>query len=191
MLKQSFPETIEIRKFISKEAVLKTLLPLSLFQRFREYLHKSEAEQSQDVAVDLQFIKDPIGRNIISGSAEVSIELTCQRCLKGVRHELASKLTVQVLDEAKLKEETGDRELDENELDVVFSQGGDLDLLAVVEDELIVSLPIVVYHEEQDCNKAFRQLKAEADAEQNRESPFAELEVLKRQMSETKNTSED
>ena len=56
-----------------------------------------------------------------------------------------------------------------------------MDLLGLLEDELILSLPLVAYHDELNCNEALVALKASA---QNKPSPFAELETLKVQMRE-------
>jgi uncharacterized protein len=109
-----------------------------------------------------------------------SLHLSCQRCLQGVDYSLSSDFRVQVIDELKVG---GDRELAQDELEVVLGVEGKLDLFALVEDELILSLPVVVYHDEPDCNQVLVDLnsKAEQDIEAK---PFAELAELKKQLSE-------
>jgi uncharacterized protein len=62
----------------------------------------------------------------------------------------------------------------------VLVEDEQLNLLAVVEDELILSLPQVVYHDEADCNVSRDQLTSGADDEPSPAPPVSPFEVLKR-----------
>lgn len=119
---------------------------------------------------------DENGRFLIRGKLSGLVQLTCQRCLQGVAYPLVSAFEVQVLEALTA---SGDRELTEDELDVVLAPDGQLELLNLLEDELILSLPLVVYHEAQDCNETLIALKKAA---QQKPSPFAALEALKNQL---------
>tara|TARA_R110000824_G_scaffold288508_2_gene476649 strand:+ start:239987 stop:240553 length:567 start_codon:yes stop_codon:yes gene_type:complete len=173
-----FPEKIDVRKFFSRHVNFNTNLPLSAFSRLSEFIRPGAEIDSSELKVELNYIVDEEGRFLISGRMNGLVDLTCQRCLQGVEHKLSTEFKVQILDEL---EEGGDRELAEDELDVALAQEGQLDLLGLLEDELILSLPLVAYHDELNCNEALVALKASA---QNKPSPFAELETLKVQMRE-------
>ncbi|MDG2091530.1 MAG: DUF177 domain-containing protein [Gammaproteobacteria bacterium] len=179
---QQFPETVEVKKFFSRQGQLTTSLPLQKFTRLEQYLANVEADDSSEIEVDLDFIQDDEGRFILKGSMKGALLLSCQRCLQGVEYSLSSDFRVQIIDELKVG---GDTELAKDELEVVLSTEGKLNLFELVEDEVILSLPLVVYHDEPDCNQVLVDLNR--SAEQNIESkPFAELEVLKKQLSSEK-----
>lgn len=182
---QPFPETIEVRKFFSRQAHITASLPLQKFERLEQYLVKDEADDSSEIDLKLDFIQDDEGRFILVGSMKGGLLLSCQRCLRGVEFILSSDFRVQILDELKV---SGDRELAEDELEVVLSSEGELDLLALVEDEVILSLPLVIYHEQTDCNQALVDLKL-SEQQELESKPFAELEVLKSQLKLAKNKS--
>jgi uncharacterized protein len=175
---QSFPEIIDVRKFFSQEAHLKASLPLEVCKRLEPYLSKAEGFGKSKIDVNLAFIKDDQGHYILDGKIESTLFLPCQRCLRGLEHSLSSEFSVQVLDELKV---SGDRELAENELEVVLSHEGNLELLALVEDELILSLPLVIYHDKTDCNPKLVSIQ-ESGRKTLESKPFAELELLKEQL---------
>lgn len=177
---QQFPETIEVKKFFSRQAHIDATLPLSKFERLAQYLVKVDTSDSSEILIHLDFIEDDEAGFVLTGSMQGSLHLSCQRCLQGVDYSMSSDFRVQVIDELKVG---GDRELAQDELEVVLGVEGKLDLFALVEDELILSLPVVVYHDEPDCNQVLVDLnsKAEQDIEAK---PFAELAELKKQLSE-------
>jgi uncharacterized protein len=59
-----------------------------------------------------------------------------------------------------------------------------LDVLAVIEDELLLSLPLVPMHEEADCSDALNAYQHKREAEESAaeptQNPFAVLAALKR-----------
>lgn len=178
MSQQPFPEIIDVRKFFSQGVHLKASLPLLSCKRLEPYLSKAEGFAKSKIDVNLVFRKDDEGRYILDGELESTLFLPCQRCLQGIEHSLSSEFSVQVLDELKV---SGDRELAEDELEVVLSFEGKLDLLALVEDELILSLPLVIYHDKLDCNPKLVSIQQSA-GQATGSKPFAELAVLKQQL---------
>ena len=186
MSQEPFPEIIDARKFFSHGVLLKASLPLQSCKRLEPYLSDAEGFAKSKIDVNLAFNKDDKGRYILDGEIESTLFLPCQRCMQGMEHALSSEFSVQVLDELKV---SGDRELTEDELEVVLSFEGKLDLLALVEDELILSLPLVIYHDKLDCNPKL--VSIQQSARQAIESkPFAELEVLKQQLLSAKGETE-
>lgn len=111
-------------------------------------------------------------------TAQVSLPLVCQRCMGPVEMPLSVERTYRfVADEA-----TAEREDEEAEEDVLVLSP-QFDLIALIEDELLMALPLVPRHEP-DCPSSV-QLSAqdagfdEAQA-QGRPNPFAALAQLKR-----------
>jgi len=96
------------------------------------------------------------------------LHLVCQRCLGSLTHLLSIRNTLLLAhNEAELAR------LDEDEsVDVVLAEA-QMDLLALLEDEMILSLPISPRHENNGC--------AASDAGQPlKPNPFAVLASLKK-----------
>lgn len=179
------PRNIDVRRYFSQQREYRASFRLSLFPRLQALLAENEnekdSEDSRVIRVDLQFEKDPQGDCFITGDIEAKLTLICQRCLGELPHQVHAKLAVQVVE---VLQTAGDRELDADELEVVLSDHGRLDLLSLIEDEVILSLPIVSYHEAPDCSEDLQTYRETARkkplAKEN--SPFASLEGLKRQL---------
>lgn len=108
--------------------------------------------------------------------ASTSVWLSCQRCLHPMRVELSVERPIRFV-RGEDRAEALDAECDDD----VLALSASLDLLALVEDELILALPIVPRHEL--CPSAVATIVPAAAAEANGvplEKPFAALEALKR-----------
>lgn len=107
-------------------------------------------------------------------TARATVRLTCQRCLQPVDEALAVARRFRfVADEAEA--ERLDELADEEDV-LALPPRGRLDLLPLVEDELILALPLVPRHEV--CPEPLP-LPAEAPASAPAEHPFAALAALK------------
>lgn len=107
--------------------------------------------------------------------AEVDLPMQCQRCLKLVLTPVMAERSFRfVADEA-----TAAALDDEAEEDILVISR-DFDALALVEDELIMALPLVPRHDV--CPEAVTMAVSdpEAQAEQARPNPFAALASLKK-----------
>lgn len=166
-----FPERIDPKKIFARQGSIVSDVPLRRFARLEESLSNTDG----DVAVSLQFGHDANGRRRISGALRTRVQLQCQRCLEDLVLDLDVPMDVLVL-----ASDAAARALP-RELEAVVVEGDEeLDLLTLVEDELILSLPIVPMHEEQDCNRALERLnQAPAPGTEQQESPFAKLRALK------------
>jgi uncharacterized protein len=186
MSQQPFPGTIDVKKFFSRRSQLTSVLPRQSLKRLGQYLHETDAENGDEIEVKLDFIQDDEGRFILGGAIQGNILLSCQRCLQAAEYKLDSDFSIQIVDELKA---AGDRELAEDELDVAVSVDGKLDLLALIEDEVILSLPLVIYHDDKDCNQKLTELQT--NEEQGAASkPFAELAALKSQLNLAKSSKD-
>ena len=110
-------------------------------------------------------------------SAEVEVPLSCQRCLGPVLEKLVVDRWFRfVADEA-----TAELEDDDSEEDVLALEPRP-DLLMLLEDELLMALPLVPMHEECPVAVPMNAGDLESGAEDvaPRENPFAQLAKLKK-----------
>lgn len=112
--------------------------------------------------------RDALGRPTLTVQVQGTVPLVCQRCLQPFAAPVAQR-TVLLLarDEAELAR------LDAEQTEVVLASSM-LDPLRLVEDELLLSLPLSPRHGENECAAARR---AAPDGEMR--LPFAALTALK------------
>ena len=152
-------------------------LPLARLQRFSEQLsgHAQTGPTKRAIAVDLMFGRDEEGRRLLSASLDGQVSVACQRCLQDMELDLHCELSLLVLD---TEEEVA--KLPESREGVVMTEDG-LDVVAMIEDELILSLPMIPMHDDPSCNGVLNQLKegGSAASMESRPNPFAVLATLK------------
>ncbi|HEY0961186.1 MAG TPA: YceD family protein [Pseudomonadales bacterium] len=174
MLSTPFPERIDAVKMFAREGTITAELALARLQRLIEQL----ASDQGTVAVDLRFGRDEEGRRVLAGTLDSTVKAACQRCLQEMDLDLHSSLSLFVVDtEEELQELRDDQD------GVVMPEDGNLDVLALIEDELLLSLPMIPMHEDPACNQVLNALRqggvaGEAVAE-SRPNPFAVLAGLK------------
>lgn len=164
-----FPERIDAAKLFVRNGAVKAALPLARLPRLAGFLSGT----SPDVAVDLHFTLDDEGRRRMGGTLAVPVTVVCQRCLQPMQLQLGSTLDLLVVDDDAALQELADDE------DAVALADGQLDLPALIEDELILSLPLVPLHEDRNCNTVLATLREEGAGTEARPNPFAILATLK------------
>ncbi|MES2604404.1 MAG: YceD family protein [Pseudomonadota bacterium] len=169
------------------------------------------ADPEGHAEVTLHFGLDAEDRRLLSGSVTAELHLTCQRCLRSLNWPVSSELAMLVFDTREQLDKLlrlqgiSDMEhdvlvLDEVKGEVVGDLAGapkegggaksatafeqELDIQALIEDELILSLPLVPLHEDASCSQEWNSLKARTEAEEvqapPKPSPFAVLAQLKK-----------
>ncbi|GAA0336720.1 23S rRNA accumulation protein YceD [Morganella psychrotolerans] len=139
-------------------------------------LAESVASVDSDVDVDLRFEIDPQRLAVIKGTADVDVSLECQRCGNIFPlHVHATYCFSPVTSDEKAEA------LPEEYEPIDVNDFGETDLLAMIEDELILSLPVVPVHESEHCEvsdaeKVFGKLPEEVE----KPNPFAALASLKK-----------
>ncbi|WP_100657189.1 23S rRNA accumulation protein YceD [Alteromonas flava] len=126
--------------------------------------------------VQVKFEKDAQGLVIFHGSISVEVTLSCQRCNGELAHSLDLSFCyspVQGLEQAD--------EIPEAYEPIEVNDYGEVDLFQLLEDELILGLPLVPLHAEEQCAvKADDLTFGQIVEEPARENPFAVLKELKR-----------
>lgn len=132
------------------------------------------AHPDGDAAVRLQ-VADEQGRRRILGQIRADVELTCQRCLGPVRYPVAADVHLvwaHTGDEAALVPEG---------YDAIVSVSGCINVRDLVEDELLLALPLVARHEApEDCRGRVAVHGPQHATDEVAPGPFAVLKTLKR-----------
>jgi uncharacterized protein len=141
---------------------------LVAFERLRDQLARSDGALVWRLTGRL----DAEGKALLALEVTGRVVLRCQRCLAALDWPLAVDVALSPL---RVGQPVPEGELDNDEVDVieVGAEGG-LDVLALIEDEIILALPFVPRHEE-DC-AVLDQREVAGGA--GRESPFAVLSAL-------------
>ncbi len=161
------PEFIEPLRLAELGRSLKGRLPLARFRRLAESLHDSDGED-----VELEFGVDEQGRPRVVGRVCARLEVICQRCLTPMvlPMDLAVRLYLAVADEPDVAD--GFETLSVSDKPMLLAD--------IVEDELILGLPLVAMHSRDAC-AARTEYSAGADkAPEKHENPFAALAALKK-----------
>jgi len=126
------------------------------------------------IGVELHFRADEGGAKAsVHGRLSVQVELECQRCLEPMAYHLEANFQL-----AFIRYEREQEGLPE-ELEALLVDDQGLDLRSLVEDELILALPLVPLHPEPCLKWQAPEEEAEA-AEPEKENPFAVLAQLKK-----------
>jgi len=133
------------------------------------------ADADEFIQIELQFNKDAQGLVFFEGKLETSVSLSCQRCNESFAHPLhVSFCYSPVLSQEQIDE------LPDIYEPIEVDDQGEINLLQIFEDELILSLPIVAFHAEESCNvKSDEMSYGKIDMVDERPNPFAVLKELK------------
>lgn len=160
---------IEPAKFARAGGDLRGSLPLSEMPRLREVLPGDSGIASYHVRGFL----DARERPAIEMEVAAQVTLACQRCLGPMQQQVGSRRTVVF--------ESGADEFapmdDEDESEDIVPDVQQLDVRQLIEEELLLSLPIAPRHEEGKCEGG---TAAAHQGPAPSESPFAILGSLRR-----------
>ena len=149
------PDYVDARKIFAQQALIKGTIPVSRLSRFCELVTSTQG----DVQVLMKFDVDESNRRIIDGVLDTQAEVVCQRCLDPMQIMLHDEFRLAVVDS-----ESHSGSLPKN-LDPWISEDIKLMLADVVEEQLILCMPIVSYHESQCIEKlSFAAAQSEPDS---------------------------
>ncbi|WP_444886366.1 YceD family protein [Microbulbifer sp. JMSA008] len=168
--KSVLPKSVDARKLVQREQYLEGILPLESLQRLREAVESVKGE----VEAEIQFGRDLQNHLTVSGKVHCTVDLLCQRCLHPVGEQLEAQFCWGIV----WSEEQG--KALPKDLDPVIQDGDELDLHQILEDEILLNLPMVAYHDEECVSKEIFHIGEKAsEAGEQRENPFKVLEQLK------------
>jgi uncharacterized protein len=166
------PVSIDPFRAASSSLRYNGIVPGKLNKRLNELC----AGDCSDVVVSLECGVDLQGIVYLRGKAVTELTLLCQRCMT----QYTTEVTVEFCF-SPCKNETEIDELPDAYDPIECNDIGEVRLHQLIEDELIVAMPIIPVHEDTDCSLGSKDIVVgEIDpAHEERPNPFAVLEKLK------------
>jgi uncharacterized protein len=135
------------------------------------------ASQEGEISAEIAFGHDKRNRPVMQGKLQGQVILTCQRCLQDMEWPVEVDFELVIIDA-----ERAESEADDQSDEVLIVESTPMVLADILEDELILSLPIVPMHDLEHCASAkyVHAETVEEEGEADKPNPFAVLADLKR-----------
>lgn len=173
MSDHTLPKTLDPFKYADQNKILEGEIALYLMPRLTDLLVDSQGK----VNVRLEFDRDPQRLRIVKGKLTSTVNLLCQRCLQPVMQDIESEFTLGIVFNDEQAENLP------RAYEPLLVEDEKLVVLDVIEEELILSLPMFAYHE--SCGvDGYKQTdnsetSAEELPEEKKPNPFEVLAGLK------------
>ena len=172
MKKTKLPLSIDALRAAQKQLDYVGIIPAKATVRLAEAVDGLNS----DIDASLSFFIDKQKLVVITGKASVSVSLRCQRCNKPFEQTVYSTFCF-----SPVKNDEQAETLPEGYEPIDIDSYGEIDLLSMIEDEIILSLPIVPVHNTEHCevseaDMVFGELPLEAE----KPNPFSILASLKK-----------
>lgn len=175
MAEEKLPVQVDPLRLAEAGRILRGRYPLRAFARLGEQL----VDQDGEVEVELRFGTDEAGIRILAVRLQARLPLQCQRCLEPVEQGVATDTRLGIV-----RSDAEAERLPPDYDPLLLDEAETLFLQDVVEDELLLALPVVARHEREAC-VASHLVQPEGESEpaeeepDERENPFAALADLK------------
>lgn len=168
MPERFIPEHIDPFRFAEQGLGLDGAVKLIDMPRLSALVQNNDGK----VLVNLNFGIDEQGITYLKGHLKTELVLQCQRCMEPLKYEIMSDFVlgiINTLDEANTLPAA---------YEPAMANEGDLALRDLIEDEVLLNLPIIPRHEPQDCKVHLPLTDSGWEKEKNK-SPFHVLASLK------------
>jgi len=162
---------IEPARFAREGRQLKGTLELGALPRLSEAVEAG----SEDVVYEVRGYVTTKGHAALHLSVGASVGLACQRCLERLEQRLESQRDIVLVPGADQFAQPDD----EAELEDVIPEVARLDVRELVEDELLLAMPLAPHHDEGVC-VAPASGASHMTEPSTSESPFSVLRTLKK-----------
>ncbi len=164
-------ESLNFARQVALNRTIEGIYPIAKLDRLSETLLSNEGH----ITAKLEFTNS-VGFAILKGQVSAKLLVECQRCLEPVETRLSGSFKFALVNSEE------DFELLPAEFEPYLVEGDEQSIVELIEDELLLCLPMVTIHDE-NCSgymsKQNRKMKAEIQAEKEVEHPFAALKALK------------
>ena len=164
-------ETADFARQVELNRKIEGVYPIAKLTRLSETLLSNDGI----VTARLEF-GQCVGFACLRGRASATLSVQCQRCLKPMQTEVTGSFKFALVNSED------DFELLPEELEPYLVEGDEQSIIELIEDELLLSLPMVIVHEK-DCSDYMSmqnsKIKAVIKAEKEASHPFAGLKALK------------
>ena len=166
-MQTQLPETTNFMRQVELNRTIEGNYPLVKLGRLSESLVSNEG----NVAVKIEFGRSA-GFACLKAKVSAKLLVKCQRCLEPMETEVAGEFKFALV---KSEEEF---ELLPEEFEPYLLAGEEQSIIDLVEDELLLSLPMVTVHEN-SCSDFMTDQEKAIEAAKEAEHPFAALKALK------------
>ena len=164
-------ESLNFVRQVELNRTIEGIYPIAKLARLNETLLSKDGH----ITARLEF-GNSVGFASLKGHVSAKLLVECQRCLEPVETELSGSFKFALVNSEE------DFELLPDEFEPYLVEGDEQSIVELIEDELLLCLPMVTIHDE-DCSdymkKQNAKVKAEMQAEKEKENPFAALQALK------------
>lgn len=176
MFSGPIPARVNHRKLATEKRKIEGTLSPKLLERFSEAIIKAEG----DVEVQLSFRKGRKRSGLMVGKAKVEVSLECQNCMQPFSLPIEATYRHQLFEDPDQLQTLEDHE------DGIVCSSEMVSTVDLIEDELLLSLPMVARHETGGCPEKDSQIE-DYQLEDTNESgetykPFAGLAELTKDM---------
>jgi len=137
-----FPQFVDFVRYTESRKTLQGSLSFKFCQRLAAQIENPEGE----ITFELNFGIDEFANRYVSGKLETKLILVCQRCMENFEYPISVDLALAFI--STVAEEDKIRGLYES---YFYEDGHQIDLHALIEDEIILALPLIAKHEQSDC----------------------------------------
>jgi uncharacterized protein len=170
-MRDKLRNSYQVQKEVAQKGCFEGEIALSGLKRLGELMPlEALCVEDRNVSVNFEFLRNEFDVPLVAGRLQTSLELECQRCLKLLEYPMVVDFRLMI--------DADDEIVRHSSEDTLHSADGYIDIAEVVEDEMILALPLVAMHEDTSCNENWQvtELQAETPIKEN---PFAVLQQLK------------
>lgn len=171
MSNDPIPNQVDPRRFADRGLTFNGDWPLSDFARLGELTTRADGE----VQVSLSFLRDEQKLPVMQMTLSAQVGMICQRCLDEAVLPIGGEHQYVFIRAG------GDTSLLPRDYDIVELDDEPLDVRALVEEELLLALPLVPKHPEGECSHPDGYVEPElSDEEITGSNPFSVLAQLRK-----------
>lgn len=169
MVQAQLPKHIDALQMVRERCNLQGIVACESLLRVQQTVLSIDSPLS----ASLHFSKEPMGESLLTGKCQAQVSVSCERCLEPMSIQIESSFSYGlVFSDEQAKHLSKELE------PVLLDEFGQLDLQELLEDELLLSLPAVPKHENEDCFEELKRLNSQT-IEIKKDNPFAVLDTLK------------
>lgn len=168
----TFPKLFNPKSWADAHKRFEGTLDVGLFKRLSQLLLSDDGQ----IYASLHCEYNAARRVDIIGSIKGELHMQCQRCLEPCIVEVESSFTLRPIISCDSQPDIEEEDFEP----VLLNEDGEAEFLAILEDELILSLPPVAKHADA-CLTTTQFGTLAAEAEVRKPGPFDALKQLKKQ----------
>lgn len=167
---EQLPKKIDPIKFVNHEASLAGTINIEDMTRLSACIDGG----SPLVNAELKFYRSEQGFRIVEGSCRAQVHLVCQRCLELTEIALETQFAL-----ALVSDDERARKIPK-QYDALILEEPTIFLAEMVEEELLLCLPSVPMHFDEQCNNSLLEYQNSEGGEAAKPNPFEVLAALKK-----------